>query len=69
VEFIKPKFLNYDDTNYPHDDIYDSGYKAYHVNTDMSEILVSNTNTNRFGDNGISDKAQATFLPRDEWKN
>jgi hypothetical protein len=58
---------NYDDTDYLHDDIYDSGYEAYHVGTDISEILVNNTNTNRFGNNGKSDKAQATFLPRDEW--
>jgi hypothetical protein len=58
---------NYDDTDYPHDDIYDSGYEAYHVDTDISEILVNTTNTNRFGNNGKSDKAQATFLPRDEW--
>jgi hypothetical protein len=49
------------------DEIYDSGYKAYHVNTDISEILVNNTNTNCFGNNGKLDKAQATFLPRDEW--
>jgi hypothetical protein len=57
---------NYGDTDYPHDDIYDSGYKTYHVDTDISEILVYNTNTNRFGNNGKLDKAQATFLPRDE---
>jgi hypothetical protein len=67
VQFIKPKIDNYDDTDYPHDDIYDSGYKAYHVDTDISEILVNNTNTNRFGYNGKLDKAQAIFLPKDEW--
>jgi hypothetical protein len=58
---------NYDHTEYPHDDIYDSGYKAYHIDTDNSEIMVNNTNTNPFGNNGKSDKAQATFLARDEW--
>jgi hypothetical protein len=41
----------YDDSDYPHDDIYDSGYKAYHVHTDISVILVNNTNTNLFGNN------------------
>jgi hypothetical protein len=58
---------NYDDTDYPHDDIYDSGYEPYQVNTDISEIPGNNTNTNCFGNNGKSDKAQATFLPRDDW--
>jgi hypothetical protein len=61
------KIDNYEDTEYPRDDIYDSGYKAYHVDTDILKIMVNNTNTNRFGDNGKSDTAQATFLPRDEW--
>jgi hypothetical protein len=53
---------------YPHDDIYDNGYEAYHVDTDFSEILVNNTNNSRFVKNGKSDRAQATFLPKDEWK-
>jgi hypothetical protein len=57
---------NYDDTEYPLDDINDSGYKAYHVDTDIREIMVNNTNSNRFGNNGKSDKAQVTFLARDE---
>jgi hypothetical protein len=43
---------NYDDTEYPHDDIFDSGYKAYHVDTDILAIMVINTITNRFGNNG-----------------
>jgi hypothetical protein len=63
----KTEIDNYDDMDYPHDNINDSGYKAYHVDTDISEILVNNTSTNRFGNNGRSDKAQSTFLPRDEW--
>jgi hypothetical protein len=61
------KIGNYDETECPHDDIYDSGYKAYHVDTDILDMLVNNTNTNCFGSNGKFDKAQATFLPRDEW--
>jgi hypothetical protein len=56
------KIDNYDDTDYPHDDIYDGGCEAYHVDTHILEILVNNTITNRFGNNGKSDKAQATFL-------
>jgi hypothetical protein len=56
---------NYDDMDYPHDDIYDSRsvscpYRHF-GNTG------NNTNTNRFGNNGKLDKALATFLPRDEW--
>jgi hypothetical protein len=31
----------YDDTEYPHDDIYDSGFKAYHVDTDILEIMAT----------------------------
>jgi hypothetical protein len=61
------KINKYDDTDYLHDYIYESGYKAYHVNTDISKILVKRTNTNCFGNNGKSDKAQERFLPRDEW--
>jgi hypothetical protein len=30
--------------------------------------MVNNTNTNCFGNTGKSDKAQATFLRRYEWK-
>jgi hypothetical protein len=58
---------NYDATDYPHDDINDSGYKAYYVDTDISEIIVNNTNTNNFGNTGKYDKAQATLLPTDKW--
>jgi hypothetical protein len=58
---------NYNDTDYPHDNIYDSGYKAYHVDTEISEIMLNNSNMNCFGNNGKFDKAQASFLPRDEW--
>jgi hypothetical protein len=61
------EFDNYDDLEYPHDDIYDSGYKAYHIDGYISEILVSNTNTNCFGTNGKSNKVQAILLPRDKW--
>jgi hypothetical protein len=32
---LQTEIDNYDDTEYPHDDIYDSGYKAYHVDTDI----------------------------------
>jgi hypothetical protein len=56
-----------DDTDYPDDAIHDSGYKAYHVDADILEIMVNNTNTNRFGINDIFDKVQATFPSRDEW--
>jgi hypothetical protein len=41
------KIDNYQDTDYPHDDIYDSGHEVYHVDTDTSEILINNTNSNR----------------------
>jgi hypothetical protein len=61
------KIDNYDDKDYPLGDIHDSGYKAYHVDREILEILVNNTITNHFGNSGKSDKAKATFLPRDEW--
>jgi hypothetical protein len=32
---------NYNDADYPHDDINDREFKAYHVNTDISEIMVN----------------------------
>jgi hypothetical protein len=61
------KIDNNDDTEYQYDDIYDNGNEAYHVDTDISEIMVNNTITNCFGNNGKFDKAQASFLPSDEW--
>jgi hypothetical protein len=57
----------YDDSDYPHDDIYDSGYEAYHVDTHILDIMVNTTFTNCFGNNDKFDKGQAPFLPRDEW--
>jgi hypothetical protein len=67
AQSIYQEFGNYDDTYYSHDDIHDSGYEAYHVDTDILHILMNNTNTNCFGSSGKFDEAQATFLPRDEW--
>jgi hypothetical protein len=58
---------DYDATDYPHDDFYDSGYNAHHVDTDILETLVNNNKTNYFGNNCKSDKAQEKFLPRDQW--
>jgi hypothetical protein len=37
------KIDNYDDTDYPPGDINDSGYEAYHVDTDFLEIFVKNS--------------------------
>jgi hypothetical protein len=40
---------------------------VYQVDTDISEKLKNHTNTNCIGNNGKSDKAQSSFLPRDVW--
>jgi hypothetical protein len=65
-EVYQTNFYNYACTDYPHDDIYDSGYEAYHIATDILDILVNNTNTNSSGINKL-DKAQETLSPSDEW--
>jgi hypothetical protein len=65
-EVYQTKIGNYDDMHYPQDDVYDSGYEAYHIDADMLEILVNNSNTNHSVKNGKIDKAQVTLLPRDE---
>jgi hypothetical protein len=39
----------HDNTDYPFDDTYDGGYKAYRVDTDISEIMANVSDTNRYG--------------------
>jgi hypothetical protein len=41
---------------------------VYHIDTDILAVMVNNNNTNCYGNNGKFDKAQATFLPSDEWE-
>jgi hypothetical protein len=43
---------NSDDTDYPQDEMYDSRNKAYHVEKDVSDILVNNSNSNCSDNNG-----------------
>ena len=50
--------FNDSDPDYPHDPDDDIPYEAYRVDTDISDILVNASATNRFGNR----------IPRDEWE-
>jgi hypothetical protein len=55
-----------DDGDYPFDDNPDGEYEVFKVDTDISDIMVHASNTNRFGSQqGTGNKS--TFLPREEW--
>jgi len=47
----------------------DGDYKVFNVDTDISDVLINYSNTNRFGNQVTKggDKRKSNFLPRDEW--
>jgi hypothetical protein len=59
----------YDDTDYPLDDIYDSVYEAYYIDTDILQILVNITNTNCSKNNGTLIKRKQHYFQEMSGKN
>jgi Reverse transcriptase (RNA-dependent DNA polymerase) len=42
-------------------------YEVFQVDTDISDIMAYNTNTNRFGSNSNINDVKTKYLPREEW--
>jgi hypothetical protein len=55
-----------DDEHQQHDECSDMEYEAFKVDTDISDIMMYNSDTNRFDYNN-NKESQANFLPCEEW--
>jgi len=51
----------------PFDDNRDGEFEVFQVDTDVSDIMVYNADTNRFGQNRGGTQHKSKYLPREEW--
>jgi Reverse transcriptase (RNA-dependent DNA polymerase) len=60
--------MSSDDADYRFDDTGYGEYEAFHVDTDITDIMAYATNTNRLGNNrNNTGKPNVNFIPREEW--
>jgi hypothetical protein len=61
--------ISIDDGHISVDDTLNGEYAVFTVDTDVSDIMVNATNSNRFGNRRATNngKPKSNFLPRDEW--
>ncbi len=49
------------------EDIHHGEYEVFKVDTDISDIMAYNANTNRFGMSNTDSNTKTKYLPREEW--